>query len=64
MEFILEPLYKIYSLVVSEPKQTIEPKLAELGVTLSNAAYKLNVKPLLRLACRSILALLLDSQTC
>ncbi|RLM55672.1 hypothetical protein C2845_PM10G15850 [Panicum miliaceum] len=47
VEFILEPLYKIYSLVVGEQKGNVESKLAELGVTLSNAAYKLNVRPLL-----------------
>ncbi|RVX05248.1 U5 small nuclear ribonucleoprotein component CLO [Vitis vinifera] len=28
--------------------------LSKLGVTLSNAAYKLNVRPLLRLACSSV----------
>jgi U5 small nuclear ribonucleoprotein component len=54
IEFILEPLYKIYSQVVGEQKRNVESTLADLGVTLSNAAYKLNVMPLLRLACRSI----------
>lgn len=54
IEFILEPLYKIYSQVVGEQKRNVETTLANLGVTLSNAAYKLNVLPLLRLACRSI----------
>ncbi|RWW27357.1 hypothetical protein GW17_00008209 [Ensete ventricosum] len=54
VQFILEPLYKIYSQVIGEHKKSVEATLAELGVTLSNAAYKLNVKPLLRLACRSV----------
>ncbi|VAI90162.1 unnamed protein product [Triticum turgidum subsp. durum] len=54
IEFILEPLYKIYSQVVGEQQKILEITLADLGVTLSNAAYKLNVRPLLRLACRSI----------
>ncbi|EEE65993.1 hypothetical protein OsJ_21930 [Oryza sativa Japonica Group] len=54
VEFVLEPLYKIYSQVVGESKGKVEATLSELGVTLSNAAYKLNVRPLLRLACRSI----------
>ncbi|KAL0436411.1 UNVERIFIED_CONTAM: U5 small nuclear ribonucleoprotein component CLO [Sesamum radiatum] len=35
-------------------KKSVEATLAELGVTLSNAAYRLNVRPLLRLACSSV----------
>ncbi|PWA91882.1 hypothetical protein CTI12_AA058850 [Artemisia annua] len=54
VQFILEPLYKLYSQVIGEHKKSVETTLAELGVTLSNAAYKLNVRPLLRLACSSV----------
>ncbi|KAJ3679071.1 hypothetical protein LUZ60_017082 [Juncus effusus] len=54
VEFVLEPLYKIYSQVVGEHRKSVEVTLAELGVTLPNSAYKLNVLPLLRLACSSI----------
>ncbi|XP_074587546.1 110 kDa U5 small nuclear ribonucleoprotein component CLO-like [Curcuma longa] len=54
VQFILEPLYKIYSQVIGEHKKSVEATLSELGVTLSNAAYKMNVKPLLRLACSSV----------
>ncbi|OAO90696.1 hypothetical protein AXX17_AT5G25090 [Arabidopsis thaliana] len=54
VQFILEPLYKIYSQVIGEHKKSVETTLAELGVTLSNSAYKLNVRPLLRLACSSV----------
>lgn len=54
VQFILEPLYKIYSQVIGEHKKSVETTLAELGVTLPNAAYKLNVRPLLRLACSSV----------
>lgn len=54
IQFILEPLYKIYSQVIGEHKKSVETTLSELGVTLSNAAYKLNVRPLLRLACSSV----------
>lgn len=54
VQFVLEPLYKIYSQVIGEHKKSVEATLAELGVTLSNAAYKLNVRPLLRLACSSV----------
>lgn len=54
VQFILEPLYKIYSQVIGEHRKSVEATLSELGVTLSNAAYKLNVRPLLRLACSSV----------
>ncbi|KAK9098455.1 hypothetical protein Syun_025500 [Stephania yunnanensis] len=54
VQFILEPLYKIYSQVIGEHKKSVEATLVELGVNLSNAAYKLNVRPLLRLACSSV----------
>lgn len=55
VEFVLEPLYKIYSQVIEEHnKKSVETTLAELGVTLSNSAYRLNVRPLLRLACSSV----------
>lgn len=54
VQFILEPLYKIYSQVIGEHKKSVEKTLSELGVTLTNAAYKSNVRPLLRLACSSV----------
>uniref|UniRef100_A0A2P2MHA5 SNU114 homolog n=1 Tax=Rhizophora mucronata TaxID=61149 RepID=A0A2P2MHA5_RHIMU len=54
VQFVLEPLYKIYSQVIGEHKKSVETTLAELGVTLPNAAYKLNVRPLLRLACSQV----------
>lgn len=54
VQFVLEPLYKIYSQVIGEHKKSVEATLSELGVTLSNAAYRLNVRPLLRLACSSV----------
>lgn len=54
VQFVLEPLYKIYSQVIGEHRKSVETTLAELGVTLSNAAYKLNVRSLLRLSCSSI----------
>jgi U5 small nuclear ribonucleoprotein component len=40
--------------VVGEHRKSVENTLEELGVTLSNAAYKLNVKPLLKLACSAV----------
>ncbi|KAG6545698.1 hypothetical protein Mapa_012883 [Marchantia paleacea] len=54
VQFILEPLYKIYSQVIGEHRKSVEMTLQELGVTLSNSDYKLNVKPLLKIACSSV----------
>ncbi|CAH9057160.1 unnamed protein product [Cuscuta europaea] len=54
VQFVLEPLYKLYSQVIGEHKKSVEATLAELGVTLPNAAYKQNVRPLLRLACSAV----------
>ncbi|KAJ6857438.1 110 kDa U5 small nuclear ribonucleoprotein component CLO [Populus alba x Populus x berolinensis] len=54
VQFVLEPLYKIYSQVIGEHKKSVEATLAEFGVTLPNSAYKLNVRPLLRLACSQV----------
>ncbi|CAI8602654.1 unnamed protein product [Vicia faba] len=52
--FVLEMLYKIYSQVIGEHKKSAETTLAEHDVTLSNVAYRLNIRPLLRLACSFI----------
>ncbi|KAG6770223.1 hypothetical protein POTOM_025898 [Populus tomentosa] len=54
VQFVLEPLYKIYSQVIGEHKKSVESTLAEFGVTLPNSAYKLNVRPLLRLASSQV----------
>ncbi|KAJ4833594.1 hypothetical protein Tsubulata_009209 [Turnera subulata] len=54
VQFVLEPLYKIYSQVIGEHKKSVEATLAEFGVVLPNAAYKLNVSSLLRLACSQV----------
>ncbi|KAB5514568.1 hypothetical protein DKX38_028474 [Salix brachista] len=54
VQFVLEPLYKIYSQVIGEHKKSVEATLAEFGVTLPNSAYKLNVRPLLRLALSQV----------
>ncbi|KAL4340833.1 hypothetical protein GQ457_08G001480 [Hibiscus cannabinus] len=55
VEFVLDPFIRyIASQVIGEHRKSVESTLAELGVTLSNAAYKLNVRPLLRLACSTV----------
>lgn len=49
VEFVLEPMYKILGYTVSEEKEELMKFLAKLGVSLTNAEYKLDPKPLLKL---------------
>ncbi|CAG4927566.1 unnamed protein product [Colias eurytheme] len=51
VEFILEPLYKIFAQVVGDVDTTLPDVLAELGIKLTKQESKLNVRPLLRLVC-------------
>ncbi len=53
-QFILDPLYKIYSQVLGEPESTVRAMLSEFGVYLKPSAYRQDVKPLLKDACASI----------
>jgi U5 small nuclear ribonucleoprotein component len=52
--FILEPLYKVFTACVGEPAEALAAALAEFGVALKPAAYKQDVKPLLKTACTHI----------
>lgn len=49
VQFILEPLYKIYSQVVGEDAATLQKTLAELGIKIKRDDYFLDTKPLLKL---------------
>ena len=51
IEFILEPLYKIFSQCVGDVDTTLTDTLAELGIKLTKYELKLNIRPLLRLIC-------------
>ncbi|XP_078482120.1 116 kDa U5 small nuclear ribonucleoprotein component [Ciona intestinalis] len=51
IEFVLEPLYKIFSQVVGDADSTLPRVLDELGVYLSKEEMKMNIRPLLRLVC-------------
>jgi 116 kDa U5 small nuclear ribonucleoprotein component len=51
VEFILEPLYKIFSQCVGDVDTTLADTLVELGVKLTKSEMKLNIRPLLRLIC-------------
>ena len=54
VEFVLEPLYKIYSMAIGEEQPKIQEILDEFGAHLKPAAFKLDVKPLLKEVCKAI----------
>ncbi|KAJ1548054.1 U5 small nuclear ribonucleoprotein component, partial [Nowakowskiella sp. JEL0078] len=51
VQFILNPLYKIYGQVLAEDTKTLKNTLASLGIYLKTNQLQENVKPLLRLVC-------------
>lgn len=55
MEFILEPLYKVFAQVVGDVDSTLADVLDELGIRLTKHEFKLNIRPLLRLVCNKFL---------
>lgn len=48
VHFILEPLYKLYSHVLSEETEPLKETLAALGISLKPIMYKMDVRPLLK----------------
>lgn len=48
VHFILEPLYKLYSHVLSEDTDTLKGTLSGLGIQLKPVMYKMDVRPLLK----------------
>ncbi|KAJ3333651.1 U5 small nuclear ribonucleoprotein component, partial [Blyttiomyces sp. JEL0837] len=53
VQFILEPLYKIYSTVLGEDTQTVASTLASLGIHLKASVLSMDVKPLLAVVCEA-----------
>ncbi|XP_015920056.1 116 kDa U5 small nuclear ribonucleoprotein component [Parasteatoda tepidariorum] len=49
VEFILEPLYKLFAQVVGDVDSSLPQLLDELSIKLTKSEMKLNVRPLLRL---------------
>lgn len=49
VQFILEPLYKIYGQVIGEDTKTLTRTLSELGISLTKEEHLLDVRPLLKL---------------
>lgn len=52
VEFILEPLYKIFAQTVGDVDTTLPQTLDELGVALTKTELAMNIRPLLRLVCQ------------
>lgn len=52
VEFILEPLYKIFAQIVGDVDESLTRVCDELGIHLSKEEQKLNIRPLLRLVCK------------
>jgi U5 small nuclear ribonucleoprotein component len=48
VQFVLEPLYKLYSQVLSEETDSLRDTLAELNIHLKPVMYKMDVRPLLK----------------
>ena len=54
MQFILEPLYKIFSVVLSEDLEGLHRVLAAFNTKLKPRALKQDIKPLLTDVCSAI----------
>ena len=52
VEFILEPLYKIFAQTVGDVDTTLPQTLDELGIFLTKTELSMNIRPLLRLVCQ------------
>ncbi|KAF8633597.1 hypothetical protein AX15_001389 [Amanita polypyramis BW_CC] len=48
VQFVLEPLYKVYSHVLSEESEELKETLASLNIHLKPVMYKMDVRPLLK----------------
>jgi len=54
VDFVLQPLYKIYSIVIGEEQGKIQEVLDEFGVHVKPSTFSLDVKPLLKEVCCAI----------
>merc|ERR1719507_1315382 len=55
VEFILEPMYKIFAQIVGEVDTCLPMLCDQLGIRLTKEETKLNVRPLLRIVCSRFL---------
>jgi U5 small nuclear ribonucleoprotein component len=54
VDFILQPLYKIYSIVLGEEQPKVQEILDEFGIYLKPSTFSMDVKPLLKEVCKAI----------
>lgn len=54
VQFVLEPLYKIYSTILGENSKIVGQMLDEFGVYIKPSEYNLDPKPLIKLICRKV----------
>lgn len=52
VEFILEPMYKIFAQIVGDVDASLPRVCDELGISLTSEEKKLNIRPLMRIICR------------
>lgn len=52
VQFVLEPIYKIYSQSLSEEAENVEMMLKELGIDLKRKELRMDSQPLLKVVCR------------
>ncbi len=57
VNFVLEPIYKLYSHTISESPEDLRETLATLGIHLKPSQYKTDAKILLRLVCEQFFGL-------
>jgi 116 kDa U5 small nuclear ribonucleoprotein component len=51
VNFVLEPIYKLYSHAISESPEDLKETLSTLGISLKPSQYKTDAKVLLKLVC-------------
>ncbi|CAD6592792.1 MAG: hypothetical protein ASARMPRED_006721 [Alectoria sarmentosa] len=51
VNFVLEPIYKLYSHTISESPEDLKETLATLGISLKPSQYKTDAKSLLKMVC-------------
>jgi hypothetical protein len=54
MQFVLDPLYKIFSCVIGEETKSIEKMLARFKIKLKASTYGKDIKPLLTDICTAV----------
>jgi U5 small nuclear ribonucleoprotein component len=52
VNFVLEPIYKLFSHTISESPRDLEETLAKLGIRLKPSQYRTDAKVLLKLVCQ------------